>query len=408
MLDQTFNLGLGMIRKITDLWSASKSDSLIDYTQVARVEPIVLIDADCVYLESMSDIQQSLLSIFAGYYLQAVAISTSIGKVEVKHHLDKLNPHRNPGDSAANTMGWLLAEESYRHALPVASKIIALESIAMEADENKDYKKEQFDLNKEKFEFDKAMASAKSESEKKAIELRYADRQDSLSASEIGFGRDTMQTIRELSNLSVGKMLSVEITDGLHKAVIPVAIRLMASSIPSASLIHILSHASEDNSMKERYHGWKSGRLEFIKDLCFCQDLIDAHRKNLMMDKDGIYTNILKRSRNNQLATIVSGNPTVATASNLVVISTDTIANLELKINGKMSDFKVREKVFKDTYIMLMCVVDKQWDRITIYSRGIPLATEIGIKDLKAANKGSGPDVSDILKAYRLGNNPSL
>ena len=97
-----------------------------------------------------------------------------------------------------------------------------------------------------------------------------------------------------------------------------------------------------------------------------------------------------------------------STASNLVVISTDTIASLEMQINGKMSDFKTREKVFKDTYIMLMCVVDKQWDRITIYSRGIHLATEVGIKDLKAANKGSGPDVSDILKAYQLGNHPSL
>ena len=202
------DIGLSLIRKITDLWRGAKSDSLIDYTQVARVEPIVLIDTDCLYLDSISEVQQSLLSIFAGYYLQAVAISTSIGKIEVMHHLDKLNPRRNASDSAANTMGWLLAQESYKHALPTPETIVALED----------------------------------------------ERNDKLSASEIGFGRDTMKDLKELANLSVGKMFSVDITDGLHKASIMVSIRLMASSLPSANIVRILSIGSKDNSAKERYH----------------------------------------------------------------------------------------------------------------------------------------------------------
>ena len=367
------DVGLNLFRKIADLWKGARSDSLVDYTQVARVEPIVLIDTECLYLDSISEIQQSILSIFAGYYLQAVAISTTVGKIEVMRHLDKLNPRRNVGDSAADTAGWLLAGESYKYALPTFENKISLEVGGPNAGPP-----------------------------------TKQERKDKLSASEIGFGRDTMKDLKELANLSVGKMFSVEITDGLHKASIMVSIRLMASSLPSANLIHILSIGSQDNSAKERYHAWRAGRLEFIKDLVLCQDLIDAHRKNLMGDKDGIYTNLLKRARGNQLSTIVSGNPSVATASNICILSSNTAEQLELQTNLKLKDMHSRDKIFAKTYLMLMAIVDPQWERVTIYTRGLRDAIEVSTKDMKAANAKEGISVSEVLSAYRAGNSPSL
>lgn len=488
------SIGLATVRKIADMWKGGKADSLIDYTQIGRVEPIVLIDADAMYYEQLGEVQQSLLSIFSGYYLQAVALTTTVGKVDVMRQLDKLNPSRNPVDSGIDTIGsiagFMLAQESYTHALPMYGQkpSLAMEDISDEEKEQWARDKHQFatnsdefaknsdninfmdyDLkrrnhesdrefkerdaafkerqanatdaknsadnafknrqadasdakdraaaaeaqrnyehNREKFGHEKAMGLAKQEMEKAGLELNQQKHRDTYSASEMSIGRDTLATIKEMSNLSVGKMLSVEITDGLHKASIPIAIRLMASSIPSASLIHILSHGNKDNSAKERYHAWKSGRISFIRDLCLCQDLIDTHRKNLMADKDSLYANLLKRQRNNQLSTVVSGNPSIATASNLVVMTSETVAQLELRLDGKLSDFHTRERVFKETYIMILVVIDKQWDRVTFYHRGLAFPTQVGIRDLKASNKGSGPDVSDILKAYQFGNAPSL
>lgn len=360
------SVGLNVVRKIQDLWSGAKADSLIDYTQVARVEPIVLIDTDAMESDILPDAMQTLQSIFSGYYLQAMAISTNVGKVEVQRHLDKLNPHRNPGDSATNTMGWLLATESYQHRLPTPTARLSME----------------------------------------AITDRFEDNPESETST--GYGRDTVKELNELTNLCVGKMLSVEITDGLHKATIPVSIRLMASSLPTASLLHILSIGTKDTSTGERWHQWKSGEIEFIKDLVMCQDLIDAHKENLKHDVEGIWTAIQKRRRSNQLSTIVSANPSIATASNMCVLTSESVAGLEMRINGKLSDFKVREKIFKETYLMIMCVIDKSWNRVTFYHRGIPVATSVSADILKARNKGNGPDVSDILKAYQVGSAPSL
>lgn len=352
------SIGLSVIRKITDLWSSAKADSLIDYTAVTRVEPICLIDTDVVNDEMLPDVMQSLQSIFAGYYLQAMAISTNVGRISVMHHLDKLNPKRNPVDSAIDTAGWLMAMESYKHRLPMPDNQLAMEAEGEQT---------------------------------KAI-----------------LGRDTLPTLRDLANLSVGKMLSVEITDGNHTATIPVSIRLMASSIPTGNLIHILSVGNKDTSVKERYHAWRAGRLEFIRDLIFCQDLIDAHRKNLIEDKTGVYGEILKRRQNNRVSTMLSGNPSVASASNLLVCSSETIEALEAELSIKFKDFASREKIFKATYMMIIAVVDRQWSRVTFYHRGINTTTEVGLRDLRSANKNTGPDVAEILKAYQLGNSPSL
>lgn len=459
MIKDLSNLGLSAIRRITDLWAGAKSDSLIDYTQNARVEPIVLIDNSVLFSDSLPHVQQSMLSIFAGYYLQAVAISTNVGKVEVMRTLDKLNPSRNLGNSAAHSAEWLLAQESYRHRLPCPNDPrreietqLALEDLderkfayqkdkdaelydyQQDRDATKDaqwehqqaaqdardqyqrdhdaYRDEhQFGIDAQKLDNDKQKLQQGKDSHelnREKLVLDKARRQDELDRSEFAIGRDTMNSLKELSNLSVGKLLSVEISDGLHKVALPIAIRLIASALPTENLVHILSIGNQNNSVKERYHAWRSGRLEFIKDLVMCQDLIDAHRKNLMHDKDGIYTNLLQRNRANQLSAIVTANPSVATASNLVIMSQATAEQLELKVHGKLKDFKTREKVFKNTYMMIMAVIDDQWGRVTFYHRGIPTATQVGVNDLKASNKNSGPDVSDILKAYQLGNAPSL
>jgi hypothetical protein len=356
----TDNTTLAVVRKIQDLWRASKSDSLIDYTKSTRVEPIALIGTDVLYDEMLPDLMQSLLSIFAGYYLQAIAVSMTVGNIEVERVLSKLNPSRSAADAAVDSGGWLLSQESYKHCLPTPEKRAALEAI----DDD--------------------------------VESGFAP------------ARDTNRELKELSNLSVGKLLNVELCQGINRATIPVAVRLLASSIPTERLAHILAIGTKDTSAKERWYQWRSGELEAIRDMVLCEDLIQAHRTNLMADKDGVYSQLLKRNRENQISAIVSANPSVATASNIVVISQETANKLEMEIHSKLSNPKTREKVFEGKYMMILAVVDSFHKRVTIYHRGILMPTELGMRDLRDANKGSGPNVSDILKAYQLGNAPVL
>lgn len=383
---------LEFVSYISDALRGARSDSLIEYSKPTRVEPIVLLDDRVASLDFTNDIMQSLTSIFAGYYLQAVALSVNVGKVDVIRLLDKVNPDRDLGDNMLRgiaTMRNHFGNESlrspfedansYRFALPVPGEVVGLEHFGLEntvgdviADE---------------------------------VGRRYDRNRDTSTAVS---GKDNLEIVREASNLSVGKLIEVEIEDGDSRAKFPIAIRLIAAATPPSGVIHTLSLGSKNTSVKERYHGWRSGQLEFIRDLVLCQDLIDDHRKGLLKDNSGIYSTTIKRRRKNRLSTIFSQNPSVATASNIVVMADETRKELERNIGGRLRDFRTREKIFKETYAMLMVVVDPQWESVTIYHRSIETPTELSAGDLKSASRGKGPDVTEILKAYTAGNTPNL
>ena len=326
-----------------------QSDSLISFTKSTRVEPIVLVDSRAVYIPFLPDVMQSLTSLFSAYYLQAVALTTTVGSVSVLKTLDKLSPNRAP---------MLYSQESFKDKLPTFS---------MEAD--------------------------KGGSDGKNFNV---------------LGKDAINTVKESANLSVGKLLEVKLVDGDNSFVIPVSVRLMANVVDTRSLTHILGVGKDNKSFKERWYGWKSGELTLVRDLMLCQDLIAEHRRTLKNDKSGVYAEIMKRRNNNAMAALASQDLSVATASNITVITTQTQREVETEIGGRLSDFKVRERVFKDTYTMLLVVVDPDHEQITIYHRGIALPTDLSAREIKYSNKSGGPDVAEILKAYQLGNNPSF
>jgi hypothetical protein len=533
------------------------NSSLVGYTQAARVEPLCLVDTDALFVEELHDVLQSMQSIFAGYYLQAVQLDSSIGHVKVLETLQKFNPNRpvgshigsltnavgqtlghaigvrqaghgiGPGalgDSALASAGGLAAgihhltaaQEAFEDALPsYAFDSVALEATAPKGSKRqiqvdpafaddaafknwkqhrelarakqqdqqhrervndrraqKDDKKEekrlreedrdlrrgqlqeqanrqkaqderQAQLDRERAEDrrkqderankqDKRQETQEDErkrnqswqnqrqlqqdAEREADRLKQEQREQAEAASKAAddarvstsFGSDALREIKEASNLAVGKMLQLEIKHAGQVFQVPVALRLVVNTIPSAQLTHILSLSNEIITGKERFHAWKAGRLEFVKDLIFCRDLVDAHRRNLMKDADSVYARVVKNESKSFAAAILSGVPSVAAASNMIVTTTHTIEEVELSMPGKFSDFHAREKIFEHTSLMIVAVIDKEWNRVTFYHRGIADATEVSFRDLKAAGKGSGPDVSDILKAYTLGNAPRL
>ena len=189
---------------------------------------------------------------------------------------------------------------------------------------------------------------------------------------------------------------------------LPVNIRLIASTITTDLLSHILKTSSRDVSIGERWHQVKSGQIEFIRDFIFCTDLIDEHRKMLMKDKKGQFSEILRRRRNNGYASLSNGGTSLATSSNIIVMSDVTRKEIERAEGIRFSDPKARQAMFDGTYIMLMVIVDPDHQFVTIYHRGLAVPTELTIRQIKSTNKGTGPDISDILRAYQVGSSPSL
>lgn len=343
--------------------SATAADSLVEFTRPTRVEPVVLMDDRILHVDYMGDLMQSLSSIFAGYYLQAVALQVNVGRVDVVKLLDAVNPDTVSVKSVMNShlRSNLESADSYEFGLPVPGQPVGVEHFGLER------------------------------------------RDDSVK-----FGDDATKVVREAVNLSVGKIIEVEVESEGQRAVFPVQIRLLTTTAPPDGITHILTLGNKNVTMKERFHAWRSGQLEFIRDIVMAQDIISAHKKGMLNDKSGIYHTSVKRRRKNFLASIMTGSPSVATASNIIVISDATRKEVEREIGGRLKDFRTREKIFSDSYAMLLVVVDPDWDNITVYHRSVETPTELTPREIKNPSKSGGPDVAEILKAYQLGNNPTI
>lgn len=372
---------LNITNRLGDAIRSVRSDSLIEYTRPTRVEPIALIDHTISDLPVMKELNLSLTSLYAAYYLQAVAISTQINNIEVVRILDKLNPSRDPIDSFGNMLS---LESKAKTVNPFALSGFGLES------------------KTPRIQF----------KPKPAVEYLAPDGHEHESdQSEVLYSAPTRETQKQIAdlalNLSTGIMLNVDFAIDEHVATVPVSVRLITTLTDPEVQKQMILYSSKDKSLKARYFGYRTGELS-LKDLMFATDLIDAHRDGLLRDNTNKYAEIIKRKNKNRLSGLISGNPSVNVASNIMVMSKDNADLVEGEMGGKLSNFKLRQRIFKDTYLILMVVVDPRWEQVTIYHRGIPTPTELSFKDLKNAKNNSNLDMTEILKSYQLGRNPTF
>lgn len=382
VLNKIFDLA----EKTTDSANAIKnstSGSLVKLTSVSRVEPLCIVDSDCIQLEYISDVLMTMQSIFTAYYLQAVSLIGTVSGVQVAKELDKLNPNRDPSvsdfiKSTRDTfeIPYKLDMQSYQWTLPTKKNALSLEASYTE---QKEAKREQQDKLLEEAGKEKGVVSEKE-----------------------------FLSITEIANLSVGKLINVTINKNGQSLSVPIAFRLFVNEMRPSTIVRMFGNKVLDKSFVERYYKWKAGRISFFNDLILCRDLIKEQKKALMEDQDGTYSEIKHRANKNLLAGLVSKQPSAATASNLYVLSEATVAAIKRSSGMDMTKFDHRQKLFAETYAMVIAVIDRDYQRISFYHDGIRMPTSVGLRDIRNSNKNSGPSIMDILSAYKQGQTPSL
>ena len=286
------------------------------------------------------------------------------------------------------------------YALEAKGKSAAEQDIQDAKDELKEAKADLKEQKNKKEQEEKEEAKEKKQEEKdeKAKRENNSIKMDKGSATAV-----------EMSNLSVGKLIDVTITDQGNTVTIPIAIRLIANELPQSSMLRLLSLQGLDRSLTERFWKWRAGRISFIKDLMLMQDLIREDKKAMMQDKHGILDEIIRRARNNKLAGFFSKNASMNEAANIVIFSEETAKQLKLQHNIDVDNFKQRQTVFDSSYAMIMVKIDRDWERVTFYINGMPLGSSLGKNELKgAAAKGSGTDLVEIFTALKKSDTPSL
>lgn len=373
---------LEVLRNVVVTYKGTVGDpmSLADVAKIGRVEPITLISSNLTGTKELYNILHGVLNIYAAFYLQAVHIlSAQLSDVRILKILDKTNPDRDLKTMLAagytayeshNLNVKTLSLEGAKYKLPMIQSdkkpVTALESIFDEDSEN------QLTSSIEKLETFEKLGSAVG----KVIEVKFTVRgNDSKNSDEVA---------------------------------IPVVVKLDNMIIPSEVIDQIMTAQTDEIRLGSRFKDALSGRIGFIKDFLLCSDLIKTQKKTMIKDPTGYYNQLLKRINNSRMYSALSGNISLAGVSSIVVISEEDESYIQKQIGGKLTNENTRDIVFDNTSAMMIVVVDKEWERVSIYIRDIDGFSQNSFDAFKSmADKGNN-NIADIIKAFSLNNAPSF
>lgn len=351
------------IGKLKKLGMNLGTNDLISLTKVCRMEPLVLMDDRLKFNPIMTDLLQVTTSLVAGYYMQAFAIIGNVSAINVIGTLDKLNPARTG-------IGLNSIDDVKSHKITLGGEITTS--------------------------FLKEGLLAIDEAEKKSDSITY--KTDKSSVAEL----------TQATNLAVGKMIKVTISGNGESVEVPITIRMKPVTTDQASIVSTLAVSGNNDTVKARWMRFKAGELTF-SNLLLGDDVIQKHKAALIKDKSGFYAEVVRRANGNAAKGLATGNLSLATDSNIIVISADTALKASREVGGPLTDFNIREAMFKVIHSNMLIIVDDQRDMVSFFYRGERLPNSLSAVDLKNMNKGgSGPDIMSIFTAFQENKIPPL
>ena len=436
--------GLDVIGRIVDAYDAAKAlsgeTSFSEFTKVANLEPRVMVEDSLRTLNSLPKFLMGLTNIYTAYYLQAIALTATINDVSVISILDRFNPNRdaslsrllknvNNARKDKENLYYKLSKESYAYVLPSYKNYgtipLKMQRSLEALPGNIASAKVTDESNGTQAAAQQATASTAStngnttrttNSPKPGVQNTYMGpvtnnnttnnvTNNNAKESKVAVSAG-LKNIQEADNLAVGRLVQVKLTQNDSVYEVPVAVRVRPMFVPKLIMKELVALGDVKQSWTERWHKMRSGEISFLADWVFQSDIIDHKRKLLALDKQGLYRELINRRKNNKLAALTTGHASLGSASAFIIITAQTAREVELATGQSLNNEEFRTKVFGENSAMMILVVDTEWERVITYTRGISGSVDYSFKDFEGFGKGNGPDITEIMKAYALGNNP--
>lgn len=386
------------VRNIITTYKGTVGDgmSLADISKIARVEPITLISSNLTGVKDLYTVLHGVLNIYSAYYLQAVNIlSTQMVDSRILRILDKTNPDRD-------LKTFLTAGQFGTESLNLGE----LDGAAM-ASRTMSLKGSKYRLPMLKSD------NVRVSTESLDHESFYGEGDQTGEDSALNAAMLRVDSFDKLG-ITVGKVIEVSFfansdndKDG-QKIRVPVVVKLDTMIMPSEAVQRILTSNTAEITFGSRFQDAIDGRIGFIKDFILCQDLIKSQKKALIKDPTNYYSILLKRVNNSKAYSALSGNISMAGISSIYVISEEDEAEVQKKIGGKLNNQKTRDMVFDNTSAMMIVVIDKEWERVSIYIRDVKGFSQASFESFRNSTDKGSAVIADMLKGLTMNNPPSF
>lgn len=381
------NIALRAHKFISQTDNELKERSLTQFAEQTRIEPITIISKDLIALPELKDINSALVSIYTGYYLQALTLQNADQRsINI---INQLSTNRT-----ANLPDILESKNNQSKVILDGPDVITVDDVNKIIDKFPGMESNAVYIPKG------LPKIAGSQSAGLGANVGPTPAKGSTE-NVIG---ESSQIITCPTSLAIGKVFDIEV-GGSVKYKITMSCRLKPVPVDTSIICQAYEKATMADTDAQRKLRIKTGELDFWKDGLMCNDLIDHHRKTLLKDDTGFYRAVSKRRINHLKANLAKG-VGLNTASNILVLSSSTARQLEGVLGGKLSVNTVRNQLFVEGGLILLVVYNPDTALVTMYHRGTDLPTTVTVRELQIANKGTGMDVGEILRAYQLGQPP--
>ena len=449
-------LQIAHLTKLTN--NTFNPSSLSNMVKRTNVEPFCVISKDCVNLDYIVDVNSTLLNMFSAYYLQAISTITRLDDVRVKKILDAVGTNVQMSVESIS-----LNSDILKYKLPNSANLSlenaftdrlnqTLNTLPKQGPKGGMIPKSDTGFSENSAEYyntanlavgkiveitisvdggvmvvDKTKSSTTVDNSSGHDNGRQDNFKYDGSGNMIDDGQTSSTSERDTkstrNSTMVGKDQQV-IKKEDFAITIPIHIRLLVNVVGSKTIDGLLVRHKEDISFSERWYSWRAGRIGFWKDLVMCQDLI-KERKKLSLDgendvvgkidarvRSAIASKVAKMSfqtLGGQAAAIKDVDTySFGVASNLYVITAAEASRIEYFLHGKLTDGKIRNKLFGNGYAMILAVIDPDRERVKFYINGADGYTDLSVREIKSMSKNKGPDISDMLKMLQMGMSPTF
>ena len=326
--------------------------SYTDLAKLTTLQPIVIESSDLANLDYLPAVHNTALSLFCAQYLQALDVLCGVQDVAVLKILDKMNPERD-------LTGWA------------------------------------------------TMPAIRNES---ANGTGPTDTRYCLPQSKPRFRNEATTKVIDLDasvNMGVGRLLEVDICAKSElgeevSAKFRMGVRLKIMPAPEDVVTNVLTGGAVERDFMGRIYGFLDGSKHWLYDIALGDDIIAAKMKMAVNDKQRISEVINSRASTNRRAGVLTNNPSLAMASNIIIMSDAVAAKAAYTTGGSINDADVRRKIFEKTMAFIMIVVDRTTERVRFYVKGQPDYAVVGRRELEAkGDKGKTPDIMEIFKAIQ-------
>jgi hypothetical protein len=329
--------------------------SLADLANVLNLDPVGIISDDLKNYDNTEIIANLALNLFTGYIMRSLPILGAHGKAII-HIMRKIKP------------GLSMSLETIDETTPVLSQFGLPTGVVM---------------SQERF-----VAS-------RVNEKKRAD-----------FG-----------DIVVGKQIEIEISvetrdanNNLATKEIKLPVQTMLSMVyaPYDAVKMLGSNKTGRDSWFERWVRFRAGTLPLSK-LLLQGDIISKNIRKGVTDHGKLYRELHSRKTRAKLNTAAGGSVLYGAGSNVAILSLNHIEKLERELHFDVTHARKREAFMSDLGAIVLIILEKEDDFLTIYYRGMKLPTEISVAAVKRMLRTAKDEkLSEILQHLAMNRSVQL